>query len=40
MGARSVNPDVDMDVIDKIENELREVDALRINYSTQKETKR
>ena len=32
--------DVDMDVIDKIENELREVDALRINYSTQKETKR
>jgi hypothetical protein len=29
-----------MDVIDKIENELREVDALRINYSTQKETKR
>lgn len=32
--------DVNMDVIDKIENELREVDALRINYSTQKETKR
>ena len=30
--------DVDMDVIDKIENELREVEALRINYSTQKET--
>jgi len=25
---------IDMDVIDKIENELREVDALRINYST------
>ena len=31
--------DVDMDVIDKIENELREVEALRINYSTQKESK-
>jgi biopolymer transport protein ExbD len=31
--------DVDMDVIDKIENELREKDALRINYSTQKETR-
>ena len=30
--------DVDMDVIDKIENELREVDALRINYSTRKES--
>jgi len=31
--------DVDMDVIDKIENELREVEALRINYSTKKETR-
>lgn len=30
--------DVDMDIIDKIENELRNVDALRINYSTQKES--
>ena len=30
--------DVDMNIIDKIENELREVDALRINYSTQKES--
>ena len=29
---------VDMDIIDKIENELRNVDALRINYSTQKES--
>lgn len=28
---------VDMAAIDKIEAELREVDALRINYSTQKE---
>lgn len=31
--------DVDMDVIDKIENELREVDALRINYSTKKDSR-
>ena len=28
--------DVDMDVIDNIENELREVEAFRINYSTEK----
>ena len=28
---------VDMDVIDKIEFELKEVNALKINYSTQKE---
>ena len=28
--------DVDMEVIDKIEYELREVDALRVNYSTRK----
>lgn len=31
--------EVDMDVIDKIENELREVEALRINYSTRKESR-
>lgn len=29
--------DVTMNEIDKIENELREVNALRVNYSTQKE---
>lgn len=32
--------DVTMAEVDKIENELREVNALRINYSTQKEVKR